>query len=212
MTKNPELLFFTKWLQSPLTVASITPSSPQLARAMALSLPECEGLVIELGGGTGAITQALLQTGVDPNQLVVIERDPYFYRYLKKRFPEIKILCGDAMNLMSLINGMPAKLPIRTVVSGLPFLSMNAIAQKRLLEQLLSLSDSKGSFVQFSYALTSPLKKSVEKELQLESRCVARVWQNVPPAKVWVYKKKSVNNILSDNPGESKETILNVAR
>jgi phosphatidylethanolamine/phosphatidyl-N-methylethanolamine N-methyltransferase len=166
---------------------------------MASSLPKCEGLVIELGGGTGAITRALLQTRLKPDQLIVVERDPYFYRYLKQRFPDVNVLCGDAMHLKSLLNGSLDKFPVRAVVSGLPLLSMNAKEQKQLLEHALSLTEGKGTFIQFSYALTSPLKKSVAKELQLVSQCVAHVWRNVPPAKVWVYRNRYLDNYLPEN-------------
>jgi phospholipid N-methyltransferase len=104
MNKNAEFVFFSKWLKSPLSVASVTPSSTQLAKAMASGLPDNEGLVIELGGGTGPITHALLEAGVRPDHLVVIERDPHFHRYLQQRFPGINVVCGDALDV---VNGEP---------------------------------------------------------------------------------------------------------
>jgi len=197
--KNADLIFFSKWLKSPRSVASLTPSSARLAKAMASSLPtDNDGLVIELGGGTGPITHALLEAGVRPDKLVVIERDPHFYHYLRHRFPGIKVLCGDALQLTSLTESMSAEIPIRAVVSGLPLLSMNAITQKRLLEQSMSLSKGKGSFIQFSYGLTSPLKKTVKNNLGLVSRCVARVWRNIPPAKVWMFEQGDAGSAGAD--------------
>lgn len=197
LNKNTELLFFTKWLQAPLSVASVAPSSPRLARAMASCLPEREGLVIELGGGTGSITRALLHTGLNPAHLVVVERDPYFCRYLRQRFPEVKIICGDARCLAALITDLLHRYSIRSVVSGLPILSMSAGIQHQLLEQSLELSENQGSFIQFSYALTSPVKKNVQKKLGLTSRCVAYVWRNIPPAKVWVYERIKIENHMT---------------
>ncbi len=190
MNKNAEFVFFSKWLKSPLSVASVTPSSTQLAKAMAASLPENEGLVIELGGGTGPITHALLEAGVRPDNLVVIERDRHFHRYLQQRFPGINVVCGDALQLTSLLASLSANRPTRAVVSGLPMLSMNALTQKDLLKQSMCLTGGEGPFIQFSYGLSSPLKKTVEKELGLISRRVAQVWRNVPPAKVWMYEQK----------------------
>jgi phosphatidylethanolamine/phosphatidyl-N-methylethanolamine N-methyltransferase len=189
MNKNAEFVFFSKWLKSPLSVASVTPSSTQLAKAMASGLPDNEGLVIELGGGTGPITHALLEAGVRPDHLVVIERDPHFHRYLQQRFPGINVVCGDALRLTSLMESLSAKTPTRAVVSGLPLLSMNAVTQKQLLKQSMYLTGGKGPFIQFSYSLSSPVKKTVEKELGLVSHCVAQVWRNVPPAKVWMYER-----------------------
>ena len=199
MNTRPELLFFTKWLQSPLSVASVTPSSPQLAQAMAARLPQGDGAVVELGGGTGSITRALLQNGIAPDRLIVVERDAYFCSYLKRRFPDINVICGDALCLESALNGLFEALPIRTVVSGLPMLSMTAKTQKQLLEQSIRIMESRGIFVQFSYAITSPLKKRVAKELDLQQECVAHVWRNVPPAKVWVYREKNQNDYVSES-------------
>ena len=197
MKKNAELVFFSKWLKSPLSVASVTPSSTQLAKAMASSLPDKEGLVVELGGGTGPITYALLEAGVRPDQLVVIERDPHFHRYLQKRFPGINVVCGDALRLKSLTEVLSANTATRAVVSGLPLLSMKAFTQKQLLEQSMFLTGGKGPFIQFSYGLTSPVKKAVEKELGLVSHCVAQVWRNVPPAKVWTYEQNEAYQLRS---------------
>ncbi|MCO6411344.1 MAG: hypothetical protein J5I92_01245 [Thiogranum sp.] len=188
MKNNAELIFFSKWLKSPLRVASVIPSSAQLARAMASALPQREGLVVELGGGTGPITHALLQAGVNPGRLVVIERDSHFCRHLTRRFPGITVLRGDALHMAALVEGLSSDTPTRAVVSGLPMLSMPADIQRQLLQQAMHLTHGKGPLIQFSYSLASPLRRSVEKELGLIPRCVAHVWRNVPPAKVWTFE------------------------
>lgn len=191
MAQNAELVFFSKWLKSPLKVASVRPSSAQLASAMAAALPENDGLVIELGGGTGAITQALLNAGVTLDRLVVIERDADFHRHLHKRFPGIKLLRGDALHLRSLLRGN-GDAPLRAIVSGLPLLSMNAAAQRRLMQEAFSLTSTPIPFIQFTYGLASPLRKTIQHELGLSARCVSKVYRNLPPAKVWVYEKSPV--------------------
>ena len=185
MLKNAGLMFLTKWLKSPMTVASVAPSSEQLAQAMVKCLPEGEVLVIELGGGTGPITLALRQAVADPQQLVVIERDPHFFRYLQQRFPDITVLCGDALEMLSLVEHLTTTASVRAVVSGLPLLALSTAEQKVLLQQTAALTS--GPFIQFSYGLYSPLKKSVARELGLHGSCAAQVWRNVPPARVWVY-------------------------
>lgn len=197
MPQNAELVFFSKWLQAPLRVASVTPSSAYLARAMAATLPPGDGLVVELGGGTGPITQALLDTGLDANQLAVIERDPHFCRYLKQRFGVARLICGDAFHLQTLINGQVDDPPVRAVVSGLPLLTMSPLLQRQLLAQALALTHGLGPFIQFSYAWGSPLKSSVQASLGLSARCAANVWRNLPPAKVWVYEARHADDIAS---------------
>jgi phosphatidylethanolamine/phosphatidyl-N-methylethanolamine N-methyltransferase len=197
MPKNGELEFFSKWLQAPLRVASITPSSTHLARAMAAALPSGDGLVVELGGGTGPITRALLDTGLDPDRLAVIERDPQFCRYLKQRFSAARLICGDAFHVQTLIHELACGMPVRAVVSGLPLLTVSPLLQRHLLEQALALTHGLGPFIQFSYGWGSPLRSSVCATLGLSTRCAAQVWRNVPPAKVWVYEAQHANRIAS---------------
>lgn len=184
---NSEMMFLSRWIKSPLSVASITPSSARLANAMAANLPGGDGLVIELGGGTGKITRALLDAGVSPEQLIVIERDPHFYHYMKQLFPQVTVILGDACELTSLLTDLQLKTQVRAVVSGLPLLAMDTSTQKKIVEQSLSLIKQHGVLIQFSYGLFSPVKNSVQVELALKSRCVGQVWKNIPPAKVWTY-------------------------
>ena len=184
---NSEMMFLSRWIKSPLSVAAITSSSARLARVMAANLPDGDGPVIELGGGTGKITRALLDAGVSPDQLVVVERDLHFYNYMKQRFPQVTVIQGDACELTSLLKDLQIKTPARAVVSGLPLLAMDADTQKKIVEQSLSLTRQHGVLIQFSYGLFSPVKNSVQVELGLKSRCVGQVWKNIPPAKVWTY-------------------------
>jgi phosphatidylethanolamine/phosphatidyl-N-methylethanolamine N-methyltransferase len=187
ITPKAELVFFAKWLRAPFRVASVTPSGARLARAMAASLPAREGQVIELGGGTGPVTEALLASGVAPKDLVVIERDPHFHLMLSKRFPEIAVVLGDAREMQSLVGALRPGEPVRAIVSGLPMVPVGAAAQIRILQQAMALTDGLGPFIQFSYGLASPIRASVKAELGLVSHCVAHVWRNVPPARVWLY-------------------------
>jgi phospholipid N-methyltransferase len=196
MNKNAELVFFSKWLRSPMRVASVMPSSSQLARAMASALPDREGLVVELGGGTGPVTHALLDAGVRAEQLVVIERDPHFHRHLMRRFPGVAVLLGDAFEMHALVSRLAHDMPIRAVVSGLPLVPMSAAEQRRIISQTLQLTGGAGPLIQFSYSLTSPLQKSVKHELGLSSHCVTHVWRNIPPAKVWRYERQELPQVL----------------
>ncbi|MCB1802295.1 MAG: methyltransferase [Gammaproteobacteria bacterium] len=187
MPQNDELVFFSKWLQAPLSVASVTPSGTHLARAMVRALPPGDGLVVELGAGTGPITRALLDSGLDAGRLAVIERDAHFCAHLQRRFPDVRLVHGDALQLQALIRELASDMPVRAVISGLPLLTFSATLQYQLLEQTLALTQGLGPFIQFSYGLGSPLKSSVRASLGLSAQCAAQVWRNVPPAKVWVY-------------------------
>ena len=68
--------FFRQWLKNPLGMAAISPSSRQLARQMMSELPRGARRVVELGGGTGVFTRALLDSGIAPADLLVLECVP----------------------------------------------------------------------------------------------------------------------------------------
>ena len=91
--------FFRQWLKNPRTVAAISPSSRQLARQMMHQLPRHTRRVIELGGGTGVFTKALLDHGVAPADLLVLELNEELHRHLQEEFPGALVVCGDASDL-----------------------------------------------------------------------------------------------------------------
>src|SRR6266446_8719077 len=86
---DDEVRFIRTWIEKPLAIGAVTPSSRALARTMAGYVdPKLSGPVIELGPGTGPVTDALVAQGVDPSRLVLIEFDPTFCRLLRKRSEE----------------------------------------------------------------------------------------------------------------------------
>ena len=145
-------LFFRQWLRSPFSIGAVMPSGRELARAMARASESGSGrLVVELGGGTGNITQALLDGGLPPEQLVVVERDRRLYRVLAARFPGIRILNMDALQALQAL-GEEYRGEVGSVVSGLPLLSMPPEFQGQLLEESFRLVGRDGDFIQFTYA------------------------------------------------------------
>src|SRR4029077_18598233 len=100
MITRESRLFLRRWLHNPMQVGAIAPSSRRLADAIAGQVPiDSPGWVIELGGGTGVVTDALLRRGLAPGRLVVIERDPLLHRHLVERFPHVRVILGDAAKL-----------------------------------------------------------------------------------------------------------------
>ena len=71
-----KLGFFLLWWRQPRRVGAVLPSGQSLARAMATYIdPHAPGVVVDLGGGTGSITRAVLKTGIAPKDLIVVERE-----------------------------------------------------------------------------------------------------------------------------------------
>jgi phosphatidylethanolamine/phosphatidyl-N-methylethanolamine N-methyltransferase len=178
-------IFFTRWLKAPHHIGAVAPSSRFLARAMAtqVDLRRAEP-VIELGGGTGSVTKALLEAGLPVDRLIVVERDVRLYKMLRRRFPQLRIVLGDARHLVDLLHplGIDA---VSAVVSSLPLVAMPKMMRRQIIDQSFALLGEAGRFIQYTYSLTSPLAR---REFGLRGRVAARVWLNFPPASVWNYR------------------------
>ncbi len=178
-------LFFTRWLRSPLRTGAVMPSGPALARLMAAQVDTVgDGMVVELGGGTGAVTAALLEAGIPADRLVVIERDVALHGLLTDRFPDVAVLLGDVVRLRSHLRHLGVS-QVEAVVSGLPLLSMTERLQRIILEQAFQVMDGEGVFVQFTYGPGSPISRAKLERWNLEARQAGNSWRNVPPATVW---------------------------
>ena len=118
-----EARFIKTWFDNPILTGAVSPSGRFLARMMARAVdPSGTGPIVELGPGTGPITQALLSRGVDPLRLLLVEFDSAFCRLLRKRFPRVQVVQADAYDLRQSLNGA---LPVRAaaIVSSLPLLN-----------------------------------------------------------------------------------------
>ena len=99
-----EVHFIRSWLERPLATGAVTPSGRILARTMAHYVdPARGGPIIELGPGTGPVTEALVEHGIDPARLILVEFNPRFCQLLRARFPTSTVLQGDAYGLRRVI-------------------------------------------------------------------------------------------------------------
>jgi phosphatidylethanolamine/phosphatidyl-N-methylethanolamine N-methyltransferase len=181
-------LFLREWLADPQRTGSVTPSSPKLAAAMARWLPsDPESFVLELGPGTGAVTQALLKHGLREERLVAIERNPKMARLLQDRFPRARIINGDAWHLDVLLREHIEPIEsVGAVISSLPLLNFPPDKADALAEKIRAILDHGGKWVQYSYHLGNGHHKSATLFHRLASNII---WLNLPPARVSVYQK-----------------------
>lgn len=177
------LLFLREIMTNPSSVGAAWPSSNKLAQAMAYDVsPQQQGYIIELGAGTGVVTAALLSCGIPEQRLIVLERSPALAQHLHKRFPQVAIIEGDALQLANLIND---RKPIQAVVSGLPLRSMSSDSVQKIGEELDKVLMPNGLFIQFTYGLFSkPLTPSPKLQF-LRHQYI--LW-NLPPARVDVFR------------------------
>jgi phosphatidylethanolamine/phosphatidyl-N-methylethanolamine N-methyltransferase len=180
--------FFIAALRSPFKIGSLVPSSRGLAKAMAGAVDVSRvGAVIELGAGTGVVTQALVKAGIAPNDLVVIERDEGLHHVMSSQFPHLNVLKADAMHLDAVLaeHGITK---VNAIVSSLPFLSMPKEVREAIWHHMATLIGEDGLIVQFTYGPKSPISVPTLRKYKLHGRRIKLVVANVPPAHVWVYR------------------------
>lgn len=176
-------VFFRRWLVNPLEMGSIVPSSPALGRRVAAAVRAGPpGQVVELGAGTGAITRAMLEGGIPPARLTVVEIVPEMASILRTTYTGVTVLCGDAWRLPALLGGDLAG-RIGSVVCGIPLVLLPRARQRALVEAIDAVAPGRG-FLHYTYCITSPLPA---RRLGLKGERVAWTPANFPPASVWRY-------------------------
>ena len=183
---DDEVRFIRTWIEKPLSIGAVTPSSRVLARAMASYVdPYSQGPVIELGPGTGPVTEALVAQGIDPARLILLEFDPHFCRLLRQRYPTATVVQGDAYSLKRVLGArLPA--PAAAVVSGLPLITKPVKSRLKLIYEAFALMLPGAPFVQFTYATVPPIPKALDR---VRAEASDRIWMNIPPARIWVYRR-----------------------
>jgi phosphatidylethanolamine/phosphatidyl-N-methylethanolamine N-methyltransferase len=184
---DDEVRFLRSWIEKPLHMGAVMPSGRVLARTMAQYVDiNSSGPVVELGPGTGAITNALIERGVDQKRLVLVEYNPGFCALLRDRYPHAKVVQGDAYTLRdSLWNVLSA--PAAAVVSGLPLVTKPMLTRLKLIRDAFLALAPGAPFVQFTYSVAPPIPKSLP---GVSTEASERIWMNLPPARVWVYRKR----------------------
>jgi phosphatidylethanolamine/phosphatidyl-N-methylethanolamine N-methyltransferase len=193
---SPTALFSRALLTNPRAMGAACPSSVKLARTIANLVipPDNDSLVLELGGGTGIVTKALLQHGVAPAKLVVVELDRLLARHLKRQFPDVAVIQGNAVKLCQLCNRYERH--IGTVVSSLPLLSLPSSSVAALGMEIDKMLGPKGSLIQYTYRLNS---RPSPLAAHLERVSTQTVWCNMPPAKIEVFRARATPTETSGN-------------
>ncbi len=189
--------FLRKWLKEPMKIASPWPSSKYLADAMCGPINGSSGAVVELGGGTGAVTHALLHRCVDKQGLYIIEKDKTLARMLTAKYPEATIIEGDASDMDELLRERGVS-RISAVISSLPMLLIPEPAQFAILQKSFAMLEEGGTFVQYTYGLRSPISTRVLEKLGITGSEGKAVWRNLPPARVWSFHQAKTDANAKD--------------
>ncbi len=176
-------LFLNELFRNPTQVVALAPSSTELAAEMARAVPIAAQRVVELGPGTGKITQALVDYGIAPNNMILLEKNPSFAGLLAERFTEAHVHLRGAEEISKICQGCDA------VVSGLPLLSMPLDLQRQIVGGAFDVMGPEGVFVQFTYGPRPPVHGQLIRELGLGYLKSDRIWGNLPPARVYQFRR-----------------------
>ncbi len=191
---NENIQFLQAFLKNPAKVGAITPSSPELAQKMLKGIePSAENIILELGVGTGAITKYLQDVLPDEKSYLGIELDRSMVKSLRKNYPDLKIVCGNATETFS-IHQKSNLGKVGFVICCLPFVSLpNEVGEKILLE-IDKFMQQGCTFRTFQYAhgyyfpSAIKLREFMRKRYGKAQRS-RLVVKNVPPAYTLTWKK-----------------------
>jgi phosphatidylethanolamine/phosphatidyl-N-methylethanolamine N-methyltransferase len=181
-------------------IASVAPSSRHLAHAMLEGLTiDDTRTVVELGAGTGAITQVLLETLPPQATLLAFEINPEFVRYMEKRFPDprLVLLNEPAESLADELRKRGLS-RIDAVVSSLSLRFMPDHRQRILQEALAPFMDERSVYTQYQYVhgmrfehgkilrhSSLPFLREYFGSIQCRT-----IWRNLPPARVFTCRER----------------------
>jgi phosphatidylethanolamine/phosphatidyl-N-methylethanolamine N-methyltransferase len=156
-----------------------------LSRFIADRVKSCSGPVLEIGAGTGAITRELLRNDIHPANLFVIERDAGLAWCLRRKFPDVRVRCDDALHCGQILSDHGVR-AVQTVVSSLPLRNMEPDRRDAIVEAMLKTLDRNAQLIQYTYAPFCPIPF---RRFNLAAECLGRIWTNLPPATVWRFVK-----------------------
>jgi phospholipid N-methyltransferase len=183
-TKHDRLLFFHKFLHSPKTIGSITPSSSFLAKKMMEKIPWNQlDVIVELGAGTGVFTDYISRHKNVSTRVVVIEKDSQLRRKLQDDYPGF-YFGADAEKLAQILKklNMPQA---DCIISGLPFANFSCELREEIMQAVCQSLKPGGLFIAFQYSLQ--MKNVLKQHFHHVNICFVPL--NIPPAFVYTCKK-----------------------
>lgn len=182
---DEELRFFKGWRRDKKGVGALVPTSSVTARRMASVIDLSSGLpVLELGAGTGVITKAILERGVEPRNLVSVEYAPHFCDLLRERFPNVDVREGDVFALDKVLGERSGE-TFDCVISAVPMLNFSPARRVTLIRDLLSRIPRGRPVIQITHGPMSPVPAMPEVYTTTHFDFVVR---NLPPAQLWLYR------------------------
>lgn len=192
--QHPLIVFLRVMFKSPTKVCALTPSSKMLARAMAKGLEIFPNeTVMELGPGTGALTDQIQRILPNEAGYIGIELEPRFVSLLRERFPELRFEENTVTSAFQ-IHAKSGTPPVKAVISGLPISTMPTSVIDEIINNLDQLLGPGTVFRMFQYIHAYHLPSAIRFRRRMASlfsdyRCDAVVVRNLPPALVLTWTR-----------------------
>lgn len=176
-------LFLGQLIRRPAEIRAIAPTASAAAREMARVVTPDMQAVAEIGAGTGTITRAILGRGLPPERLELYELNAAFCARLSETFPGVTVHNRPAQDMVNVGRGQ-----LDAVISGVPTLPMPDELQHAIVGSALWMLKPGAPFVQITYGTQPPLSARVREDLGLSFTRSRRIWLNLPPAQVYVFR------------------------
>jgi phospholipid N-methyltransferase len=184
---NENIQFLQAFFKNPLKVGAIVPSSSELARKMIDGFePNKDSIILELGVGTGAITKFVQESVPNRESYLGVELDRSLVKSLNRKFPDLKIVRGNACKSFSL-HKRTGLGDVKYIVSCLPFVSIPNEVGKKILLEIDKFMEQGCVFRTFQYAHGYYLPSAIKLREHMRSRYGTSeksplIMKNVPPA------------------------------
>jgi phosphatidylethanolamine/phosphatidyl-N-methylethanolamine N-methyltransferase len=183
--------FLAEFIQKPLSIGALAPSSGHLARTMVrdAGLSNAD-VALEYGAGTGGLTRHILSELGPQAKFAAIEINSQFAAIFKATHPNVPLFEDSVENVRAICDSMNVTV-VDCVVSGLPWAFFSKSLQISILDQLMRVLKPGGTFVTFGYlhsSLTLPAAWNFAALLPDYFTFVSKspvVWRNLPPAFVY---------------------------
>ena len=125
-----------------------------------------------------------IRRGLAPERLELYELNAAFCDRLRQRFPGARVHNLPAQEMVNVGRG-----DLDAVVSGVPTLPMPDELQAAIVGAALAMMKPGAPFVQITYGALPPLSGAVRTRFGLVHDKSRRIWANLPPAQVYVFRQ-----------------------
>ena len=175
-------LFLKSWFDSPTRMGALFPSFARTGRILASIIKDQANVnVVELGAGTGQVTDQIIAAGVNLDNFATIEFDTHFCNEVRNKHPGIRILNIDAATMEE---NLPKRFVGNTdyIISTLPLITLGEKKAKEVIEAVFKVLKPGGVYIQITF---SPIKPKYMKKLGLRAKKICVAWINLPPTHIW---------------------------